>query len=104
MVRLAQSTGDGALLWPKGCEKIEDVPYDLALALSHASTILHWQKNLTSEEMPPQWMWPFGDELEEWFEAVEEKRKEPSDGGSSAAEDEGVPMMQNALARERFGR
>lgn len=95
------TSGDGAFLWPKGCNSIEEIPQDLASAIAHATFIVHLQKQMHSDEMPPQWMWPFSDELEEWFEAVEEKRKA---GTQPGAQDETVPMMQNSLTKGRFGR
>ena len=74
------------------------MPYDLVRAIEHASQVIDWQENFTEEDMPPQWMWPFVEELEIWFEEVDNRRKEgrPSSGG-----DETVPMMSNELARDR---
>lgn len=47
--------------------------------------------------MPPEWMWPFEDELKIHFEDVERQRDErigrPSDGEASG------PMMSNELAQ-----
>lgn len=70
------------------------------LAYEHANLILDWQENLTSDEMPPRWMWAFGDELEIWFEDVDTQRKERF-GSASAGGDEETPMMRNELARGR---
>lgn len=69
------------------------------MAVSHALTVIGWQENLLSEEMPPEWMWPLTDELEEWFEAVSARRK---DGTSRDDDLEDAPdMMQNTLTRGR---
>jgi hypothetical protein len=69
-------------------------------AIAHANRVIDWQENLTSEEMPPQWMWPFEDDLEIWFEDVEQKRKERFGGGSSSG-DTDVPLMKNELSEGR---
>lgn len=45
-------------------------------------------------------MWPFGEELEIWFEGVEEQRKEKYGSGSDSGDTE-VPMMENELTRGR---
>jgi hypothetical protein len=63
-------------------------------------TILSWQENLTSEETPPEWMWPVTHELEVWFERVEAERDERY--GSDDRDQ--VPLMENELARELKGR
>lgn len=49
-------------------------------AISHAEMILGWYENLPKHEVPPEWMWPFPDELESWFERIEEERKEGRTG------------------------
>lgn len=54
-----------------------------------------------SGEMPPQWMWPFGEELEAWFEEVERKRKERFGGDSDTDSDDSQPMLQNELSKGR---
>lgn len=62
--------------------------------------VLTWQENLTNEEMPPQWMWPFDEELEVWFEEVDRQRKNRF--GSSDDDDEPMgAMMQNEYAKDR---
>ena len=51
--------------------------------------------------MPPQYMWPFEEELELWFERVDTER-EARYGGGSSSDDEGTgSMMGNELARGR---
>lgn len=55
--------------------------------------------------MPPEWMWPLTDELEDWFAEVEAKRKVKY--GSSGDDDDGVAedppggMVSNNLAAQR---
>lgn len=49
------------------------------------------------DDIPPEWMWPFEDELSEWFDEVRAARENPS---SSPKEDrEEVPLMENELAK-----
>lgn len=79
LVRLAKTGGDGKSLFPRGCETIEDVPYEYVRAIEHAYTILSWHENYMSKEIPPPWMWPFPDELEIWFEEVRLSQDNPSD-------------------------
>lgn len=45
--------------------------------------------------MPPEWMWAFPKELEEWFEEIKAIREAKYGGGSS---EEDVPMMGNELS------
>lgn len=47
--------------------------------------------------MPPEWMWPFDDDLEVWFEDVDRKRKEKYGGDSEPSES----MLENEFARGR---
>lgn len=78
------------------------MPCDLAFALEHAHRVLDWQEHLTSEEMPPEWMWPLDEAIVEWMERITEERKERAGGGSSSRDErETVPMMQNEYARGR---
>jgi hypothetical protein len=68
------------------------------MAISHALSILHWQENLTSEDMPPEWMWPLNDSLDEWFEEVDARHR----SGSRPDPVEDAPdMMSNDLGRGR---
>lgn len=68
------------------------------MAVSHALTILHWQENLLEEDMPPEWMWPLADELNEWFEEVLDRR---ASGGRREEYEDAPDMMVNELARGR---
>lgn len=67
-------------------------------AIAHAHRILDWQENLQSEEMPPEWMWPFDEDLELWFEEVDRNRKEKYGGNADSSSEE---MLENEYARDR---
>lgn len=85
-------------MWPEGITRAFDVPVDLTNAIAHAQMILGWYENRPPKEIPPEWMWPFDSALEEWFERVDEERK---DSSSSKTGDTVAPMMQNQLTRGR---
>jgi hypothetical protein len=89
-----------AVLWPKGVDSIDEVPADLMRAITHAFRILDWYENLMEEEQPPEWMWPFEDELEIWFEDVQRARADKHSGGGGS-DDVAVPLMGNELATGR---
>lgn len=74
------------------------MPNDLARAITQAHRILDWQENLSSDEMPPEWMWPFDEELELWFEEVERQRKEKYGGGASESTEN---LLENEYAKGR---
>lgn len=79
------------------------MPADLVMAIEHAFRVCDWQENLVADEMPPQWMWPFDEELSHWFEEVDRKRKKKYGGGDeSEAEDNNIdgPSMDNELAKD----
>jgi hypothetical protein len=59
-------------------------------------SVLSWMEHLSTEELPPQWMWPFDDEIERHFERVRDARAH----GTSMDEDDG-PMLRNEYARNR---
>lgn len=90
------------LLWPRDCTSIEELPTELIHAVDHANRICDWQENLPKDEMPPEWMWPFEEELVAWFESVNEAR-EAERSSSSPNGDTSVPMMQNEMAEGRRG-
>lgn len=52
------------------------------------------------EEMPPEWMWPFPDELTVWFEEVRAAQKLKY-GGDSSEDDEPGDSVGNEYA-DRF--
>jgi hypothetical protein len=69
----ARATGSGHLLWPQGTT-IESAPADFIVALDQAITITNWLDNLSSDELPPRWMWHLDWELEIHFEKVKAER------------------------------
>lgn len=99
----AKTSGNGDLLWPKGCVNVEDIPWELSVAIQHAYRVLSWQENLTEDEMPPVYMWPFEEALELHFERVDRARKDKYGSGSGDEDDGGTPMMSNELAEKVRG-
>jgi hypothetical protein len=67
-------------------------------AVNHAYVILGWQENLAKDETPPEWMWALDEELEKWFDEVEEARREKY---GLRDDDTIVPMMQNQMTAGR---
>ena len=67
------------------------------MAVAHAHTVLHWQENLFDEDMPPEWMWPLVDELDDHFAAVMARRKERYGDGNDS--DDAPEMAQNELTK-----
>lgn len=57
-------------------------------------------ENLEAKEQPPQWMWPFEDELEKWFEKVKRLRDEKYGTSSDDDDDSGDGFTDNELANE----
>lgn len=88
MLRAASALGDGSSLLPFNVNYVEDLPHDLAMAISHGLIILNWQENLSKDETPPEWMWPFSDELESWFEQVKRNREDKYGKSASSGETE----------------
>jgi len=73
---------------------IESAPAEFVNALNHALTILSWQENLISEEIPPFWMWHLDWEISAWFDNVKRKR-DAKYGGASIDDDS--ESKENAL-------
>lgn len=69
--------------------------------ITHAQTVLYWQENLTEEEMPPAWMWPFSSETEPWFDRIRAERQERYGIGRGEARVDAPNMEENELARPR---
>ena len=95
LVRTARATGHS--LWPEGCSTIDDVSNDLISAIAHASNVINWRENMSKEEVPPEWMWPFNEELDEWFDEVEFQRSQKYGGGSDADD---ADMDRNEYAKD----
>lgn len=98
-IRIARSTGNGSILWPKDVKSATDCPVDLLRSISHADKILDWFENMMPDEVPPEWMWPFDDELNDWFDEIREARKARYSGGGDDADDD-TGMMVNDISRE----
>lgn len=62
---------------------------------------MSWFENILPAEIPPEWMWPFPEELDTWWDEVKQAREM---GGMSRMEPgEDVPMMSNDLAKDLRG-
>lgn len=71
-------------------------------AISHAYKILDWFENLLEEEIPPEWMWPFDDELEDWFDKIKRDREDKhSSGRDDSSDSDSGAMLQNELTKDR---
>ncbi len=90
------------MLWPADCKSIEDIPEDLTRAIEHAFKVLGWFENLQKDETPPEWMWPFDDQLNEWFDQVERDRNDKYGGGNDRDElsSQGGIVLENEYAAD----
>lgn len=76
------------------------MPAELLDAIAHAGMILSWQENLTSDDMPPVWMWSLVEELNEYFDDLAVRRR--SQGGADDDDDEPAGgMVRNQYAKGR---
>lgn len=102
-MRAAQKAGDFRSLYPKGAERIEDVPWFLMVAIEHALTIISWHENLPSDEQPPEYLWEDSEGLEWWWATVEDKRNDgvsTSRGPTDQAHDDPEGQLtENEYAR-----
>lgn len=85
--------GNPQILFPEGVTTLDEVPWDLTVAISHSFAVLSWYENRPSEKIPPRWMWPHDEELEKFFDRVD-------DSGSPSEDDEEV-AFENEFA-DRF--
>lgn len=81
-------------MFPEGCTTLEEVPWDLSVAISHAFSILGWHENRMPDKIPPHWMWPHDEELEKFFKSVDDRDE-------STDRDDEDGMFENEYA-ERF--
>lgn len=95
MVRVAQ--GNPIMLMSEDCQSILEVSSDLMTAVNHCRTVHGWEDNLSGEEMPPRWMWPFPEELSEWFEEVQMARDKKYNINSNSDDDSGSDMAKNTF-------
>lgn len=91
MVAISKATGSQDLLWPEGAT-VETIPDDLLIAIDQAVRVLSWLENLSSDEVPPSWMWHLDWKLEEWFEQVERDRDKKY--GSSSGDQHNSVMKE----------
>lgn len=96
MVRTTRNSNI-AMLLPAG-DDLLDSSFEIIAAIQHANTILTWHENLPEEEMPPEWMWPFPDELEEHFAEVKWARKQKYNG--SGGDDDDWGMVENEWSHD----
>lgn len=74
------------------------MPAELIDAISRAQSIIYWQENVVSKDMPPKWMWTLDEELNRHFERIRDK------SGSDDHDDDrpaAGPMLVNEYAQER---
>lgn len=89
-----------SLLLPDGISHLADLPYQLFHALRLALGFLSFDE-LPKDERPPRSIWLVGDEMRQWFKAVERQRDrkyglKSEDGVSDDIEG---PVEQNDTAR-----
>lgn len=62
-------------------------------------TIANFYENITKpDHMPPEYIWPFDDEITKWFEAIRDEQ----DSGQSDMDDEYTPVALDNDYAERF--
>lgn len=102
-MRAAQKAGDYRSLYPRGAERVEDVPWYLNVAIEHGLTILNWFENLPDDERPPEHIWEDAEGLELWWETVKAKREDgmPTNRGldDHAQDDQSPHLTENEYAR-----
>lgn len=74
------------------------------MAIEQGLTVLGWYENLSSDEVPPEYLWEDAEGLERWWRTVEEKRNDGRPSGSGRAskdddDDEEPGMAENDYAR-----
>lgn len=94
LVRTVRQGGDAHVLWPKGVDCIEDVPWDLLEAIAQANRILDWYETYQEEDIPPQHIWPYTEHIYDWFEEVKFRHQTEAEIDRSGIAD-APGMMQN---------
>lgn len=79
------------------------------MAIEHALNVLTWYENLQKEDVPPEYLWDDAEGLEQWWQMVEERRKDgqPTDRGDRSErssespddDDQDPGMAENDYAR-----
>lgn len=67
--------GDISSLFPPGITHMADLPATLHDAISKGLAFVGFDE-LPSDERPPRKIWLDSERMEEWFDAVEKRRKE----------------------------
>lgn len=82
-------------LFPPGITHLADLPHTLHDAISKGLAFVSFDE-LPSDERPPRKIWLDSERLDEWFKAVEKRRKEKYGGdGDKDIED----PVENEAAR-----
>jgi hypothetical protein len=68
------------------------MPWDLVEAIGQAHRVLDWFENLASEDMPEEWMWPYSELVNEWFDEVRARKGLDDDDTDDRTN---VPMVRN---------
>lgn len=78
----------------------------LQVAIEQALTIIGWHENLSTDEVPPEYLWEDSEGLELWWADVKARREDnmpmPNRGSSRSDDDDEHPdsgMAENDLAR-----
>jgi hypothetical protein len=101
MVSIAKSTSTNAFIYPE-INNITTMPHDLHSAVEHALRIISWQENLSSDEMPPRWMWNLDWEIDAHFERVDSARKTKYGITDSSVEEDDNTMWEENVYSARF--
>lgn len=73
------------------------------LALQHALMIISFQENLSSDEMPPRWMWALDWEIETHLEVIKAKRDSNYKGRSDDDDDEPENLLFAEMEKKMRG-
>lgn len=94
MVKLYKLSGDAAV-FPGLSAPFSN---DIVRAINHALMISNFYENiLKPDHMPPEYIWPFDDEITKWFDAI----KAENGQGSTGDDEENSIVVENEHA-ERF--
>lgn len=92
------------MLYPKGAERISDLPWFLQVAIEHGMSVLNWYENLPKNEVPPRYLWADVDGLELWWKKIEERRSDGLPSMADSDDDKGTDSgTDNDLTRALRG-
>lgn len=95
LVQIARDCGDISSLFPPGIERLTDLPFTIAAAVTNALVFLSWRE-LERDEQPPKSIWLDSGKLKGWWKQVEYNRGLKREGR------EPETMDTNALAAHFF--